>query len=124
MAILEKTGLKSLRFSILELRKIHIKKAHVEALAGTLLGLEAILLIGFRGAIPFAVQTALWCQIVLTVAGLRSLGLFQLFGPVLFYDLIRIARRNRYFLIRALYASFLGLVLFWVYATFLSQGEM
>jgi ABC-type transport system involved in multi-copper enzyme maturation permease subunit len=60
----------------------------------------------------------------LTLAGLKSLGLYHLFGPVLFYDLVRIARRNRTFLTRVLYAIFLSLVLIWVYATwFLNQGH-
>lgn len=88
-----------------------------EGLAATLLLIEAAWLLWRNGSLPALVQILLWGQIALTLAGLRSLGLFQLFGPVLFYDLIRIARRNRYFLIRSLYAAFLCLTLFYVYLT-------
>ncbi len=37
------------------------------------------------------------------------------FGPVLFYDMIRSARRGRYFLLRMLYAGFLVFILFTVW---------
>jgi ABC-type transport system involved in multi-copper enzyme maturation permease subunit len=39
----------------------------------------------------------------------------SLFGPVLFYDMIRSARRGRYFLLRMLYAGFLVFILFTVW---------
>lgn len=39
----------------------------------------------------------------------------KLFGPVLFYDLIRVARRGRYIFLRCLYAGLLLLLMFAVY---------
>ena len=39
----------------------------------------------------------------------------RLLGPVLFYELVRLARRNRYFLIRALYLGIIGALLYWQY---------
>ncbi|HKI36358.1 MAG TPA: ABC transporter permease subunit, partial [Gemmataceae bacterium] len=42
----------------------------------------------------------------------------------LFYDLVRIARRNRYYLIRVLYASFLLTMLCWVYFAFTAGGQL
>ena len=50
------------------------------------------------------------------VALLRG-GWPKLFGPVLFYDLIRLARRGRYALLRCLYALFLLLMLYSVYSS-------
>jgi ABC-type transport system involved in multi-copper enzyme maturation permease subunit len=44
-------------------------------------------------------------------------GSLRLFGPVLFYDLIRLARRGRYALLRCLYALFLLLMLYSVYSS-------
>lgn len=45
-------------------------------------------------------------------------GRIKLFGPVLFYDLLRTARRGRFFLLRCGYAIFLLLTLFSVYGNF------
>jgi ABC-type Na+ efflux pump permease subunit len=42
----------------------------------------------------------------------RPLGLF---GPVLFYDLVRQSRRSRYILLRCLYAFVLAFILYWLY---------
>jgi ABC-type transport system involved in multi-copper enzyme maturation permease subunit len=78
---------------------------------------EVVALVVHGGTWSTRLQAALWTQVVLTLAAARGLGLFRVFGPVLVYDLIRTARRNRYFLIRVLYASFLGLTLGWTYFT-------
>src|SRR5262249_12905469 len=48
--------------------------------------------------------TILWVQWLCTVVGLRAAGFFTLFGPVLFYEVIRAARRPRYIIIRTMYA--------------------
>jgi ABC-type transport system involved in multi-copper enzyme maturation permease subunit len=104
------------------LSKLGITRNQVEIVAGVLLFLEGLALLWFRGRLSLAVQAILWGQVVLTFTGLKSLGLFRLFGPVLFYDLVRSARRNRTFLTRILYAIFLGLVLTWVYVVWLSNN--
>src|SRR5687767_5130981 len=43
------------------------------------------------------------------------------FGPILFYDLIRLARRGRYFLVRCCYALLLFLILYVVYIQFMDD---
>ena len=42
-------------------------------------------------------------------------GRLKLFGPVLFYDLIRIARRTRFIVVRTLYVLLLAFILGWLY---------
>jgi ABC-type transport system involved in multi-copper enzyme maturation permease subunit len=39
----------------------------------------------------------------------------SLFGPVLFYDLIRMTRRGRYFIVRGAYVGALAILLYWQY---------
>jgi ABC-type transport system involved in multi-copper enzyme maturation permease subunit len=52
-------------------------------------------------------------------------GWFRLFGPVLFYDLVRLARRNRYIILRCLYAGILAAILYWLYyQTFLTTSPV
>jgi ABC-type transport system involved in multi-copper enzyme maturation permease subunit len=59
---------------------------------------------------------------VLLLAGaiLLRRGWLKLFGPVLFYDMIRIARRGRYFGLRCLYA---GLLLFFLLIAYLETSQ-
>src|SRR5687767_4214123 len=54
----------------------------------------------------------LWGLIILGTAVLLRRGWLKLFGPVLFYDMIRSARRGRYFLLRCFYAGLLLFILF------------
>jgi ABC-type transport system involved in multi-copper enzyme maturation permease subunit len=61
---------------------------------------------------PLLFLAALWLAALVIV---QRQGWLHVFGPVLFYDMIRTARRNRYGLMRSLYACFLLLLLFWVY---------
>ncbi len=66
-----------------------------------------------------ALQLAMgWGLLLLGVAVLSRHGWLRLFGPVLFFDLVRTGRRNRYFLFRAVYALVLLGVLCWVYVQF------
>src|SRR5207302_5805902 len=59
--------------------------------------------------LPTAALAILWGLLVLGAAILSRRGWLKLFGPVLFYDMVRAARRCRYFLLRVAYA---GLLLF------------
>lgn len=59
--------------------------------------------------------TALWAGLLLSSAVLLRRGWLKLFGPVLFYELVRVARRRRYFLLRGLYAFALAGVFLWLY---------
>jgi ABC-type transport system involved in multi-copper enzyme maturation permease subunit len=45
----------------------------------------------------------------------------RLLGPVLFYELVRLARRNRYFLLRLLYVAAVSALLYWQYDDFLTK---
>src|SRR5437870_3876822 len=57
-----------------------------------------------------------WGVLVLAAAVLLRRGWLKLFGPVLFYDMIRSARRGRHFLLRVVYA---GILLFFLLAAFM-----
>src|SRR5262249_30028720 len=75
----------------------------------------AALLWHFSEQFSAAWLTALWAVLVLATAALLRRGWLQLFGPVLFYELVRVARRRRYFLLRGLYAVVLAGVFLWLY---------
>jgi ABC-type transport system involved in multi-copper enzyme maturation permease subunit len=64
-------------------------------------------------------QVLLWTVILLTSAVLLRRGWLKLFGPVLFYDMVRSARRSRHVWIRCVYA---GLLLFLLFSAFLSHS--
>lgn len=53
--------------------------------------------------------------IVVAIAVLTRTGWLKIFGPVLFYEIIRASRRGRYFWVRALYAMGLFLLFLWIY---------
>ncbi|MBI3409858.1 MAG: ABC transporter permease subunit [Planctomycetes bacterium] len=65
-------------------------------------------------------QVLVWGLIVVAALVLLRRGWLTLFGPVLFYDMIRAGRRGRYFLLRCLYA---GLLLFILLTTWLGLGN-
>jgi ABC-type transport system involved in multi-copper enzyme maturation permease subunit len=81
------------------------------AVVGVLAGAAALIV--FAPHLSMAAQVLLW-GLLLAAAAFVS----RLFGPVLFYDLVRTARRNRYYVIRVLYLLFLLAMLGWVYLTF------
>jgi ABC-type transport system involved in multi-copper enzyme maturation permease subunit len=62
-------------------------------------------------------QVFLWALFVAVLALVGRRGWLKLFGPVLFYDLVRSARRGRFGLLRCFYAGLLLLTFFFVYAT-------
>jgi ABC-type transport system involved in multi-copper enzyme maturation permease subunit len=87
------------------------------AVAGLVAGALALIL--FARRLSLAEHVLFW-GLLLAAAAFTS----RLFGPVLFYDLVRIARRNRYYVIRILYASFLLGILCWVYYLYTAgRGE-
>jgi ABC-type transport system involved in multi-copper enzyme maturation permease subunit len=91
----------------------HAVQLAVGLVAGAALGVEAVALVWWHSALSVPAQVVLWFQFIATAAALRWARLFPLFGPVLVYDLVRTARRTRYFYARILYASILGVMLFW-----------
>src|SRR5262245_19259729 len=52
--------------------------------------------------LPNVAVATLWGLLILAAAILSRRGWLKLFGPVLFYDMVRSARRGRYFLLRML----------------------
>jgi ABC-type transport system involved in multi-copper enzyme maturation permease subunit len=90
-------------------------QAACEVAAGALLAAEMGAVVWWHSSLSVPVQILLWAQIIATTAGLRWAGLFPFFGPVLVFDLVRSARRKRYFFARILYAATLAIILFWGY---------
>jgi ABC-type transport system involved in multi-copper enzyme maturation permease subunit len=86
-----------------------------DGLVFALVFLAAIWLYADGGRLARSSQVILWLALALAAAVLLRSGWLKLFGPVLFYDLIRIARRGRYALLRCLYAVFLLLMLLAIY---------
>src|SRR5438105_3333485 len=91
------------------------RRAWAERAAGLslLAGLIALLVFGpTLPATPRAVGAGL---LLLALAVLQRRGWVTLFGPLLFYDLVRTGRWRRNILVRCLYALILLIVLFFVY---------
>jgi ABC-type transport system involved in multi-copper enzyme maturation permease subunit len=80
-------------------------------LAAPLLLAEAIALIAAAPDLSGAAAAILWAQWLLCAAVLLLALASVLFGPVFFYDLVRMTRRGRYFLIRTAYGGALLFVL-------------
>jgi ABC-type transport system involved in multi-copper enzyme maturation permease subunit len=89
-----------------------------ERLAGLALLAAAGGILWFGSQLELAYQVLLWGLWGVAWALVLRRGLVKLFGPVLFYDLLRIARRNRYAVLRVGYAVFLLVTLLLVYLNF------
>jgi ABC-type Na+ efflux pump permease subunit len=66
-------------------------------------------------ALTFGQQLIVWGLLLTIVAFGARQGWFKLVGPVLFYDMIRSARRVRFVAIRTLYALFVSFILCWMF---------
>jgi ABC-type transport system involved in multi-copper enzyme maturation permease subunit len=80
-----------------------------------LLTVGAGTLLLWQEALTLPQQVLLWGALLASLAFLGRRGWLKLFGPVLIYDLICIARRRRYLLVRCLYALALAFILGWLY---------
>jgi len=78
----------------------------------------------FRADLSAELEVVLWTVLVLVLAIFSRRGLIKLFGPVLFYDLVRTARRSRYFFIRTAYGVLMLFVLFCVFLAHDSGGTV
>src|SRR5437016_2108663 len=80
-----------------------------------------IIVIALTLVILSATSLSLWPAVLLwtifaVLLGITSWqGWYKLFGPVLFYDMVRTSRRSRYVIIRLTYGGFLLLVLCYLY---------
>jgi ABC-type transport system involved in multi-copper enzyme maturation permease subunit len=120
MADLRTVGLSWLRH---KLAWSNSRQAWEERLGLALVVGGVALLLAFGGRLPLGAQAVLWGCLVLALAVLMRRGWFTLFGPVLFYDLVRIGRRTRYTLLRCLYALLLLALLCWIYWIWLVRIE-
>ncbi|MBL8799012.1 MAG: ABC transporter permease subunit [Planctomycetia bacterium] len=77
--------------------------------------LLAVGLFWLRSRLTPAQQVVAWLLLAVLLAALMRRGWLKLFGPVLFYDMVRVSRRSRYFIFRALYVTGLLLILSWVW---------
>jgi ABC-type transport system involved in multi-copper enzyme maturation permease subunit len=75
----------------------------------------------YAGAAPPWAKVLAWASLALVLAVFLRRGWLKLFGPVLFYDLVRSARRSRTFLVRTGYLGLLFLALCWMYLTWVRQ---
>ncbi len=89
-----------------------------ERFAGLALLAAAGGILWFGSRLELAYQVLLWGLWGAAGALVLRRGLVKLFGPVLFYDLLRIARRNRYAVLRVGYAVFLLVTLLLVFLNF------
>jgi ABC-type transport system involved in multi-copper enzyme maturation permease subunit len=69
-------------------------------------------------------QVIFWGSVVVLLTVLLRQGWLKLFGPVLFFDLVRTARRERHFLIRGIYALGLLGLLCWVWFAWWAGGQL
>src|SRR5205823_5651294 len=67
----------------------------------------AVILWWLGGRLALLQAVLAWGVLLVSAAVLLRRGWLKLFGPVLFYDMIRAARRGRVFLMRAIYAGIL-----------------
>lgn len=85
---------------------------------------SALVLWGFAGRLPQVAQIVLWAILLLVAAYSLRRSWVQLFGPMLFFEMMRAGRRRRQFVFRILYASLLLSILFFAYwSWFLDRPE-
>jgi ABC-type transport system involved in multi-copper enzyme maturation permease subunit len=94
--------------------------------SGEWLGLSAVLIAAlllarFQGDLLLWQKVAAWSGLGIVLALLLRRGWIRLFGPVLFYDLVRNARRTRTFVTRCAYLLLLLLFLWSVVGSQLEQ---
>lgn len=78
----------------------------------------------FGRAWPVWLQVVLWGMLIALPLALEKIGWLKLFGPVLFYDMVRTARRSRYVIMRTLILGLLVAVLFLVWFTFYVERHL
>ncbi len=94
-----------------------------DGLAGLMVLAGTIALFWYGSRLPRSGQVVLGGLVLVALAVILRRGWLKLFGPVLFYDLVRIARRRRYVILRCVYALFLFLMLFSAYSSFQRRGD-
>lgn len=88
-----------------------------ERLGVLVLVLGAVLLWRYSKGLELGQKLVVWVAWLAALAFVLRRGWLKLFGPVLFYDMVRVGRRSRYFLVRTAYVVFLFLMMTYVYST-------
>jgi ABC-type transport system involved in multi-copper enzyme maturation permease subunit len=83
----------------------------------------AIALLLAPASLSPGVLLALWTLLLLVSAIMLRRGWLKMFGPVLFYDLIRTSRRTRHAVLRSLYVILLAVVIGWLYALWWERSD-
>ncbi len=106
------------------IERLSLVLAFAVTVGGCLLALQGTLMLTavFFGGVGdwkmhlrwFVIAGAPWAAAVMGLALLSRRYPPRVFGPVLFYDLVRTARRVRFTVIRTLYAGLLAVILLWV----------
>jgi len=91
------------------------RQAWEERLSALFLLLAGIGIWWIRGRLALSFELLLWAALGLMTAILLRRGWFKFAGPLLFYELVRVARRPRYFIIRAVFPGPLALIICWIY---------
>lgn len=99
------------------------RKSWEERIGVALLLLAAGLAIWLGRGAPLTEQVLIWGLLLLVLAAVLRRGWLKLFGPVLFYELVQIARRKRYFVLRTLYACLLLFLLCWLFLVWLIDSR-
>jgi ABC-type transport system involved in multi-copper enzyme maturation permease subunit len=84
----------------------------------------ALALWWFAAALPPLAQILLWAVLLLVTGYLLRRSWVQLFGPMLFFEMMRAGRRPRHIIFRIVYALLLLVILFFAYSYwFLDRRE-
>jgi ABC-type transport system involved in multi-copper enzyme maturation permease subunit len=95
-----------------------------EALAAVALLAAAAVCWRFSGTWPTPYQVSVAAGLILAAAVAFRRGWLKLFGPVLFYDLVRTGRRRRHVVHRTLYALLLLYLLLFLFLTILEKAQL
>jgi len=94
------------------------------ALAGVLVWLAGLVFIGFKAQNWTIGQTLLAFSAWIFVLGLAARDAVRdLFGPVFFYDLLRVSRNRTTFVVRGLYIIAIGMILLLMYYEWLLDHD-
>lgn len=86
-----------------------------ERLAAFTLLLAGAVTFWYGGRLALSRQIILWSILLIALAFVLRRGWIKLFGPILFYDVLRTSRRGRYHLVRFLYSLLILVVFYFLY---------
>src|SRR5581483_6898168 len=99
------------------------KQSWQERFSAAFLLAAALSIVWFRGRLSLPQEAVAWGLLVFITAIVLRRGWFRLSGPLLFYELLRIARRRRHFVARALFPVPVAILVWWVYFWMATNGN-